>query len=520
MNSNVEQDQPIDTGLASDTMSAVRGPAAQGRRACVVGAGIGGLALAIRLQSAGIQTTVVEARDKPGGCAYVYQKDGFTFDAGPTTITDPAALAALWTLTDHRMADDVELLPVTPAYRLNWPDGNALDLSNDEDRLISEIARINPADIAGYQRFLDHSAAAARDGYAKVAGQAFPDKRSLAKITPFLTRYQAWRSAYALVSRYVDNERLREALSFRTIMAGGNPMTASGLHALFQQQDGGVWCAKGGTGAMVAAMVRHFERLGGTLRLHDPVTHIHTLGSRATEVETQSGWRERFDAVASNADIIHTYRDLLHGTKRGGDQARALAKKSFSPGVFVVHFGVEGTWPGIPHNTVLFGPRYTDFLTDVYEYGVLPADFLIHLHHASVTDPDVAPEGKSTFQAVIPVANMGKLPVDWEQMGPVMEDRVLDEIERRLIPDLRSRIVTSFHHTPRDYALELNAHLGSAFSIEPLISQSTVFRGHNRDDVIDNFYLVGAGTHPGAGISGVVASAAITAGLMIEDLAG
>ena len=520
MTSDIQQDQPVDSGLASAAASAVRPPAVQGRRACVIGAGIGGLALAIRLQSAGIETVVIEARDKPGGCAYVHEQDGFTFDAGPTTISDPAALAQLWALTNHRMADDVEVLPVNPAYRLNWPDGNALDLANDEEQLISEIARINPADIAGYQRFLDYSAAASHDGYARVTGQAFPDKRSLAKITPFLTKYQAWRSAYALVSRFVENERLREALSFRTIMAGGNPMTTSALHALFQHQDGGVWRAKGGTGKLIAAMVHHFERLGGTLRLHDPVTHIHTLGSRATEVETQSGWRQRFDTVASNADIMHTYRDLLHGTKRGTDQTRALARKSFSPGVFVVHFGVEGTWPGIPHNTVLFGPRYADFLTDVYDYGVLPADFLIHLHHPSVTDSDVAPNGKSTFQAVVPVANMGKLPVDWEQMGPVMERRVLDEIERRLIPDLASRIVTSFHHTPRDYALELNAHLGSAFSIEPLISQSTVFRGHNRDDVIDNFYLVGAGTHPGAGISGVVASAGITAGLMIEDLAG
>ncbi len=515
MNSATQHDQPADIAPATGTIPAIRG-----RRVCIVGAGIGGLALAIRLQTAGVETTVVEARDKPGGCAYVHEQDGFIFDAGPTALTDPSALAQLWAISEHHMADDIELQPVDPAYRLNWPDGNTLDLSNDEEQLISEIARINPADIAGYQRFLDHSAAAARDGFAKVAGQAFQDKRSLINVAPFLARYQAWRSAYALVSRYVDNERLREALSFRTIMTGGNPMTVSALYALFQQQDGGVWRAKGGTGQLIAAMVRHFERLGGTLRLHDPVTHIHTLGNRATEVETQSGWRERFDAVASNADIMHTYRDLLHGTKRGWEQARALAKKSFSPGVMVVHFGVEGTWPGIPQNTVLFGPRYANFLTDVYEHGVLPADFLIHLHHPSVTDPDVAPEGKSTFQAVVPVANMGKLPVDWEQMGPVMEQRILDEIERRLIPDLRSRIITSFHHTPRDHALELNAHLGSAFSIEPLISQSTVFRGHNRDDVIDNFYLVGAGTHPGAGISGVVASAGITAGLMIEDLAG
>jgi phytoene desaturase len=265
-------------------------------------------------------------------------------------------------------------------------------------------------------------------------------------------------------------------------------------------------------------MVRQFERLGGTLRLGDPVVQVHTLGTRATEVETQSGWRERFNAVASNADVIHTYRDLLRASSRGPQMARKLAKKRFSPSAFVVHFGIEGSWPGIPHHTVLFGPRYEGLLTDIYDHGVLPRDLMIYLHHPSVTDPSMAPEGKSAFSAMVPVAHLGKLAIDWEQVGPMLERRVLDEVARRLIPDLDDRLVTSFHYTPRDFALDLNAHLGSAFSLEPALSQSAWFRVHNRDTVIANFYLVGAGTHPGAGIPGVVASAKTTAGLMLEDL--
>ncbi|MFA6219752.1 MAG: phytoene desaturase [Erythrobacter sp.] len=508
------------TPQAASGVAGTAPDAPAGRIACVIGSGFGGLALAIRLQSAGIATTVIEARDKPGGRAYFWARDGFTFDAGPTVITDPDCLRELWALSGHDMAEDVELMPVMPFYRLNWPDGTSFDFSNDEDRLLADIAALNPADVAGYQRFQHYAQGVFEEGYVKLGHVPFLDLRSMVRAAPALVRKQAWRSVYSMVSSFIDNERLREALSFHTLLVGGNPMTASCIYSLIHtlEMQGGVWWAKGGTNRLVAGMVRHFERLGGTLRLHDPVVQVHTLGKRASEVETHSGWRRRFDAVASNADIMHSYRDLLSGSKRGGDYARSLSRKRFSPSLFVVHFGIEGSWPGIPHHTVLFGPRYAGLLEDIYDHGVLPADLAIYLHHPTVTDPGMAPEGKSTFYALVPVAHMGKLAVDWADMGPILEKRILDEIERRLIPGLHERIVTKFHYAPRDFAMDLNAYLGSAFSLEPLLSQSAWLRGHNRDDVIDNFYLVGAGTHPGAGIPGVVGSAKATAGLMLEDL--
>jgi phytoene desaturase len=316
-----------------------------------------------------------------------------------------------------------------------------------------------------------------------------------------------------MVSSFVKSEKLREALSFHTLLVGGNPMTTSALYALIHklEKDGGVWWAKGGTNRLIAGMVKHFERLGGTLRLSDPVLHIHTIGNRATEVETVSGWRERFDAVASNADLMHTYRELLVTNPQGPKTAKKLAKKRFSPSLFVVHFGVDGTWPGIPHHTIMFGPRYKGLLDDIYEHGVLPQDFSIYLHHPTVTDPSVAPPGKSTFYALVPVAHQGKLPIDWDQVGPLLEKRILDEVGRRYIPDIHDRIVTKFHYAPSDFAADLNAFHGSAFSLEPILTQSAWFRAHNRDDKISNFYLVGAGTHPGAGIPGVVGSAKATA---------
>ncbi len=489
------------------------------RTAAVIGAGFGGLALAIRLQAAGIATTVIEGRDRPGGRAYYWEKDGFTFDAGPTVITDPACLRELWALSGHDMAADVTLTPVKPFYRLNWPDGTNFDYSNDEAQLRNEIARLDPLDVEGYARFLDYAAGVYREGYEKLGSVAFLDFASMVKAAPALMKYQAWRSVYSIVSSFVKNEKLREALSFHTLLVGGNPMTTSAIYALIHklEKDGGVWFAQGGTNRLVAAMVAQFERLGGTLRLGDPVRRIETVGDRATGVTTASGWRMDADAVASNADVMHSYRDLLPQNKRGERVARSLATKRWSPSLFVVHFGIKGAWPGIPHHMILFGPRYRGLLSDIYDTGVLPRDFSLYLHHPTVTDPSMAPEGHSTFYALAPVPHMGKLPVDWSDIGPILEKRILDEVGRRLIPDIHERIVTSFHYTPADFGRDLNAHLGSAFSLEPLLTQSAWFRTHNRDDAISNLYFVGAGTHPGAGIPGVVGSAKATAALMLEE---
>ena len=491
------------------------------KRVAIIGAGIGGLALAIRLQSAGVDTTILEARDKPGGRAYHWQRDGFTFDAGPTVITAPEALAELWALSGHAIADDVTLEPVAPFYRLNWPDGTNFDYSNDDPQLRAEIAKLSPEDVDGYRRFLAYSEAVDREGYVKLGHVAFLDFMSMVKAAPALAQHQAWRSVYSVVSDYVQSEKLRQALSFHTLLVGGDPTKTSAIYALIHklERDGGVWWAKGGTNRLVAGMVALFERLGGTIRLDDPVTAIETLGDRVTGVTTRSGHRIEVDAAASNGDVVHSYRDLLRGAGSAQRTARRLERKRFSPSLFLVHFGVRGTFPDIPHHMILFGPRYQGLLADIYDHGVLSEDFALYLHHPSATDPSMAPEGHSTFYALAPVPHRGKFPADWSEMGPLMEARVLDEVRRRLIPDLDERIVTKFHYAPPDFTADLNAHLGSAFSLEPILTQSAWFRVHNRDDHIRNLYFVGAGTHPGAGIPGVVGSAKAPAALMLEEQA-
>jgi phytoene desaturase len=484
--------------------------------AIIIGSGFGGLALAIRLQSAGVQTTIVEARDKPGGRAYYWERDGHIFDAGPTVITDPDCLKRLWQLSDQDMTRDVDLVPVDPFYALDWPDGTRFDYTNDDKRLFEAIRKLNPDDVEGYKRFLTYSAGVFEEGYRKLGTKAFESLGDMLKAAPALARYQAWRSVYSIVSKFVREEHLRQALSFHTLLVGGNPMTCSSIYALIHklERDGGVWFAKGGTNRLVAGMVALFERLGGNIRLSDTVVAIEVEGSQAKAVRTASGWRGEADAVATNGDVVASY-GLIEGHPRGAQRVKALKRKSYSPSLFVLHLGLEGTFPDIPHHMILFGPRYRELLGDIYDRGVLATDPALYLHHPTATDPSMAPAGRSTFYALAPVPHLGRAAVDWPAEGEAYAETILDTLEERLIPDIRQRIRTRFHYAPSDFQSDLFAHLGSAFSLEPVLWQSAWFRTHNRDDVIPNLYFVGAGTHPGAGIPGVIGSAEATAGLML-----
>ena len=484
--------------------------------AAVIGSGFGGLALAIRLQSAGIATTLFEARDQPGGRAYVYRDKGFTFDAGPTVITDPDCLEQLWALSGRRMADNVELIPIDPFYRLCWEDGSSFDLLADQDQMEAQIARFAPGDVAGYRRLLAYSEDLYREGYERLGTVPFQSFWSMIKVAPTLVRLRSHQSVYQAVSRFVGNEKLRQVFSFHTLLVGGNPFSTSSIYALIHalERKGRVWFARGGTGALIAAMVRLFEDLGGSVELNAPVDRITVEGDRATGVVV-NGAHRAFDSVASNADIMHTYRHMLRDTARGNAKARALERKSYSMSLFVVYFGLKAEHPDLQHHTVLFGPRYRELLADIFGSETLSDDFSLYLHAPSVTDDSMAPPGHSAYYALSPVPHLGTAPIDWETVGPLYRDRILAYLEARHIPNLTRDLVTVRHFTPTDFSTELSAHLGSAFSVEPVLTQSAWFRPHNRDDAIPNLYVVGAGTHPGAGIPGVVGSAKATAGLMI-----
>ncbi|WP_122556261.1 phytoene desaturase [Pseudomonas viridiflava] len=490
------------------------------KNAVVIGAGFGGLALAIRLQAAGVQTTLLEKRDKPGGRAYVYEDEGFTFDAGPTVITDPSAIEELFTAAGKSIKDYVDLLPVSPFYRLCWEDGTQFDYANDQASLDRQIGALNPRDVAGYQRFLAYSKAVFNEGYLKLGAVPFLSFRDMIQAGPQLARLQAWRSVYSKVSEFIEDEKLRQAFSFHSLLVGGNPFATSSIYTLIHalERQWGVWFPKGGTGALVQGMVKLFEDIGGRIELNAEVASIEVSGARATGVRLHDGRVLNADCVASNADVVHTYANLLAQYPRGVKESARLKRKRFSNSLFVIHFGLKRPQPQLQHHTVCFGPRYRELIQEIFKGDALAEDFSLYLHAPCITDPSLAPPGCSSHYVLSPVPHLGNAPIDWEIEGPRYRDRIFEYLEKYYMPGLREDLVTSRIFTPNDFRDELNAHLGSAFSLEPVLQQSAWFRPHNRDANLANVYLVGAGTHPGAGVPGVIGSAKATAGLMLEGV--
>lgn len=494
---------------------------APGARVAVIGSGFGGLAAAIRLQAAGKRVVLYEARDKPGGRAYVYEQDGFHFDGGPTVITAPRCLEELFEVAGERLSDHVELLPVKPFYRLSWPDGDRFDYGGEGQDMAAQIRARSPGDAVGYERFLDYSRRVFNKGYEELAATPFLRFADMLRVAPDLARLRADRSVYATVARFVKDEHLRQALSFHSLLVGGNPFDTSAIYTLihYLERKWGVFFPRGGTGALVSALVQLFERHGGELRLGTPVEHIQLQehGGRIVHLVRAGGRTEAFEQVVSNADLHHTYARLYRGHPAAEQTARRLERLEWSMSLFVLYFGVRGSYPDVAHHTVVFGPRYRELLRDIFDAGKLADDFSLYLHAPCVTDPNMAPAGHSAFYVLSPVPHLGKAPLDWDVVGPRYAERILGELERRVLPDLRRRLVTQHFITPRSFQSDLAAYQGSAFSVAPRLTQSAWFRPHNRDPKIPGLFIAGAGTHPGAGLPGVINSAKATVSLMLDQ---
>lgn len=486
------------------------------KRVAVIGSGFGGLAVAIRLQALGYRVSVFEARDKPGGRAYVYSKDGFEFDGGPTVITAPQCLSELFEVAGRRMSDYVELLPVTPFYRLLWPDGDRIDYS--ADGLGHQIAARSPSDAEGYERFVQYSRSVFRKGYEELAASPFLRFSDMLRVAPDLIRLRADRSVYATVSRFVKDEHLRQALSFHSLLVGGNPFDTSAIYTLihYLERNWGVYFPRGGTGALVSALVRLFQELGGTLELNTPVERVEVEGTTHW-VHTQDGRRLAFGKVVSNADLHHTYAKLYRTRPAAQRMTKKLERLEWSMSLFVLYFGTDRPYSDLAHHTVLFTERYQQLLQEIFQGPDLPKDFSLYLHAPCVTDPSMAPAGCGAFYVLSPVPHLGKANLDWSVVGPRYAERILAELERRVMPGLRNHLVTQHFITPKEFQTDLGAYQGSAFSVAPLLTQSAWFRPHNRDPHIPGLYLVGAGTHPGAGLPGVINSAKATTGLILAE---
>jgi phytoene desaturase len=489
-------------------------------RAAVIGSGFGGLAAAIRLQAAGFDTVIFEKRDLPGGRAYVYHDRGFAFDAGPTVITAPHCLEELFTVAGKSMRDYVELMPVTPFYRLLWEDGYQFDYSDDDGALEKQIRAKSPGDWAGYQEFLRYSQEVFHQGYEKLVHVPFLSLSSMVAVAPQLIRLEAYRSVYSVVAKHIRDPHLRQLFSFHSLLVGGNPFTTTSIYTLIHclERKWGVYFPKGGTGRLVRALVKLFQELGGEIRYNAEIRRIVSRDGAVTGLQTKTGREESFDLVVSNADVVHTYDRLLKEEPRAAAMRRRLGRKKYSMSLFLIYFGTNRKYPNLEHHNVIFGPRYRELLGDVFERGRLADDFSLYLHAPTRSDPSLAPPGCEAFYVLSPVPHLGKLAIDWRSEGPRYAAKILAYLEKRYMPGLRASIVTQRIFTPADFRSELNAHFGSAFSLEPRLMQSAYFRVHNRDRNIRGLYFVGAGTHPGAGIPGVVNSGKATAQLILADM--
>jgi len=479
----------------------------------VIGSGFGGLYAAILLQAQGHEVTIIEKRDKPGGRAYVYEQDGFVFDGGPTIITAPWLIRELFERCGKRTEDYVSLVPVDPFYNVRFEDGSVFHYNGDREFLLSEIRRFNPEDVEGYKRFLAATEKIYKTGF-ELIDKPFTNFGDMMRVIPDMVRLRSHKSVAQFVNGFIKDERLRQVFSFHPLLIGGNPFQTTSIYALIHklEQESGVWFAMGGTGALVAAFVKLFEDIGGQMMLDTEVAEIVVDENtrRAKGVRLKNDELVPADAVVSNADVAFTYLNLVHARFRRKHTDRRLQRMRYSMSLFVVYFGTDRKYEDIAHHEIIMGPRYRGLVDDIFRRKHLPDDFSLYLHRPTATDPSLAPAGCDSWYVLSPVPHLGGV-TDWLTKAKPYRDAIIKYLEERYLPDLSKHIVTEHYIDPLHFRDTLNSYLGSAFSVEPILTQSAWFRPHNLSEDIPNLFFVGAGTHPGAGLPGVMSSGKIVA---------
>ena len=486
----------------------------------VIGTGFGGLGAAIRLQARGYQVSLVEARAQLGGRASVYRQDGFTFDGGPTVITAPFMIDEIFEAAGRRTPDYVKIVPVDPFYRIEFHDGRFFEYNQDEAETERRVAAFSPRDLEGYREMILRAKAIFQKGFVELADKPFLKFTDMIPIASDLIRLQSYKTVYQFVSHFVKDPMLRRVFSFHPLLVGGNPFQTTSIYALihYLERQWGVHYVMGGTGALVSALGRLFTELGGDIHLNAPVQRIDIDSrGRASGVTTRSGLRLEAQAVVSNADVANTYRRLLPPTVRRKYTDSRLERMRYSMGLYVIYFGTRKQYPDIRHHTIILSPTYRELLDDVFNKKVLGDEFSLYLHRPSATDPKMAPPGCDCFYALIPVPNQLS-GIDWSAKDGPFKQRILQFLDRRYLPGLLDNLATVRTLTPLDFETELNSFAGAGFSFEPIFTQSAWFRPHNQSEDVENLYFAGAGTHPGAGVPGVLSSAKIVENLICQNL--
>ena len=483
----------------------------------VIGSGFGGLGAASRLLSAGHNVTILESRDKPGGRGYTYEMDGFKFDGGPTVITAPFLFDEIWEAAGKKREDYFELVPCDPFYRIFDWNNQPFDYNDNHEFILSEIEKRNPRDKEGYTKFLSTTKAIFEKGFIELADKPFLNISDMLKVAPDLVRLKSHETVYQYVSGFIEDEFLRRCFSFHPLLVGGNPFDTTSIYAMihYLEREWGVHYALGGTGSIVNAMVKLIEEQGGKLHVNQKVEEIIVKNGRVRGVQLSNGDKLDADIVVSNADVATTYRELIAPHHRRKYTDRRIERMRYSMSLFVIYFGTNRRYrdQGLAHHNIILSDRYKGLLNDIFKTKKVADDFSLYLHMPTLTDPSMAPDGHEAFYVLSPVPHLDS-GTDWTEFAPIYRDRIMDFLEENYLPGLSDSLVSEHYIDPLHFRDTLHSYKGSAFSVEPILTQSAWFRPHNKSEDVDGLYFVGAGTHPGAGLPGVLSSSKIAENLI------
>ncbi len=478
------------------------------QRAIVIGGGFGGIAAALRLRAKGYGVRIVDRAPRLGGRAQVFERGGFRHDAGPTVITAPFLFDELFELFGKQRSDYVDFKPLDPWYRFRFADGSTFNYGSTLDSTLEEIRRFNPGDVDGYLKLVEKSRAIFDVGFSQLADQPFTTLGSMLRQLPNLARLRADRTVWQLVSSCLQDDRLRQAFSMQPLLVGGNPFQTTSIYNLihFLERQWGIHFAMGGTGALVDGLARLLDEQGIDVQLNATVERLVIRDGQAAGVALEGGEELSADLIVSNTDPAWLYSKMIPRSSQNFAVRLKQRAAKLSMGLFVLYFGTRKTFPEVAHHTIWLGQRYRGLLDDIFKRKVLADDFSLYLHRPTATDPSFAPQGNDSFYVLAPVPNL-EAGIDWALEGPRLRDRIIEALDQTTLPGLRETIAAPFYMTPQDFRHDYLSVAGAGFSIAPLLRQSAWFRFHNRAEGVGNLYLVGAGTHPGAGLPGVLCSA-------------
>lgn len=494
-------------------------PIGMNKTARVIGGGFGGMAAALRLRALGYQVTVLDQCDNLGGRAQRFERNGFKHDAGPTVLCATELLEELFTLFDKNLHDYVELKAPTPWYRYLFHDGTTFDYGPDIESTERNIAELSKVDVEGYRSFSAYAQKVCQKAYGELGDVSFHSPLFMARQAPALLKLKTYKSVWQAVSDHFKDDRLRRAFSVPPLLLGGNPFDTTSIYSLIThlEREQGVWFAMGGTAALVDGMAKLMAEEGIEVRLQTSVSRVVSENGRACGVELKNGEVLGADVVVSNADPTFLYKHML--TDQQQNLMPKLRAKHAKPsmGLFVLFFGARQTWPDVAHHTICFTQRYRELLQDIFNSDQLSEDFSLYVHRPTATDPSLAPEHCDSFYVLCPVPNLRAKGIDWAVDGPKLRDRIVAELDERLLPGLKTSICDDFYMTPEDFQSRYSSEYGAGFSLAPTFRQSAYFRYHNKGEGLKNLYLVGAGTHPGAGVPGTILSAKVMYNLLREE---